>query len=157
MSAFPVDKLIPHRPPILFLDRVLEVGEEFIVCLVHVAPEMAFVNDERMESLVAFEFMAQSAAAYAGAKAAGVQQGHTAGYLISVRDLSLATGSFSVGDVLVVRAHHLWTDKGFSQFQCRVTREGEPLAEGQIGVYQPADESHDDSKYDLVSREAGSQ
>ena len=62
----PIVELVPHRPPMLLLDRVLSYDGECVVCETVLEPESPFVDEGEVPAIVGIEYMAQTIAAGAG-------------------------------------------------------------------------------------------
>lgn len=135
----PVQDLILHRVPMMLLDRVTSYDDEQIVCEYQVKADAAFVDQGRVDAVVALEYMAQTIAAYVGLKRRADQLLPRIGYLISARELTLRADHFCVGDQLRIEAQRLWGEQELGHFRCRVLKESHELAVGQLSVYQPPD------------------
>lgn len=133
----PIVELVPHRPPMLLLDRVLSYDGERVVCETVLEAGSPFVEQGRVPAVVGIEYMAQAIAAGAGLSAR--DSGETTarmGFLLGCRDLAIAVDSFQVGDRLTVEARRTWGEKELGSFACQVRRGDEILVEGALTVYQ---------------------
>ena len=133
----PIVELVPHRPPMLLLDRVLSYDGERVVCETVLEAGSPFVDQGQVPAVVGIEYMAQAIAAGAGLSAR--DKGETAarmGFLLDCRDLTIAVDSFQVGDRLTVEACRTWGEKELGSFACKVRRGDEVLVEGALTVYQ---------------------
>ena len=65
----PIVELVPHRPPMLLLDRVLSYDGECVVCETVLEHDSPFVEQGHVPALVGIEYMAQTIAAGAGLSA----------------------------------------------------------------------------------------
>ena len=65
----PIVELVPHRPPMLLLDRVLSYDGECVVCETVLGPDSPFVEQGHVPAVVGIEYMAQTIAAGAGLSA----------------------------------------------------------------------------------------
>jgi predicted hotdog family 3-hydroxylacyl-ACP dehydratase len=133
----PIVELVPHRPPMLLLDRVLSYDGELVVCETILGPESPFAERGEVPAVVGIEYMAQTIAAGAGlsAREKGNEGGKT-GFLLGCRSLKLAVDSFQVGDRLTIAARRTWGENQLGSFACTVERDGEVLVEGALTVYQ---------------------
>jgi predicted hotdog family 3-hydroxylacyl-ACP dehydratase len=135
----PIVELIPHRPPMLLLDRVLSYDGVRVVCETVLEASSPFVDQGQVPAVVGIEYMAQAIAAGAGLSAR--DKGETAarmGFLLGCRDLTIAVDNFRVGDRLTVEARRTWGEKELGSFACQVRRGDEVLVEGALTVYQGA-------------------
>ena len=141
-----LQQYLPHRPPMVWVDRVLEVGSNekgvYGVCSVQKDSQRLFLNkDGKLKGSAAIEFTAQ---AYGYARAFyhvlnGIDNTPTKTYLTGVRSCSADFKSFSseklkdlrVGIQLTRELHPLVFIKG------RIYLEGEELtlAETEVQVY----------------------
>lgn len=138
MTSYPpIVELVPHRPPMLLLDRVLSYDGERVVCETVLGPDSPFAEQGEVPAVVGIEYMAQTIAAGAGlsARDKGDQAGRT-GFLLGCRNLSIAVDSFQIGDRLTIEARRTWGENQIGSFACKVQRGSEVLVEGALTVYQ---------------------
>lgn len=116
----PIVELVPHRPPMLLLDRVLSYDGERVVCETVLEAGSPFVEQGRVPAVVGIEYMAQAIAAGAGLSAR--DSGETTarmGFLLGCRDSAIAVDSFQVGDRLTVEARRTWGEKSSAASRAR--------------------------------------
>ena len=133
----PIIELVPHRPPMLLLDRVLSYDGECVVCETVLGPQSPFADQGEVPAVVGIEYMAQAIAAGAGLSAR--EKGSTAGqmgFLLGCRSLTIAVDNFDVGDRLTIEARRTWGETALGSFACKVQRGAEVLVEGALTVYQ---------------------
>jgi predicted hotdog family 3-hydroxylacyl-ACP dehydratase len=133
----PIVELVPHRPPMLLLDRVLSYDGECVVCETVLGPDAPFAEQGHVPALVGIEYMAQTIAAGAGLSAR--EKGSTSGqmgFLLGCRSLTIAVDSFDVGDRLTIEARRTFGETALGNFACKVQRGAEVLVEGALTVYQ---------------------
>lgn len=146
MSLYPpLEQLLPHRAPMILLDRVEEHAEGRIVCGLTLRDDSSFVENGSAPAVVATEYMAQCVAAYAGLKARRRGGEVRIGYIIGARLVEFEVASFEVGEKLSVRARHIWGDDILGRFDCSVEAGGTRVASAILTVYQG----------DIESAEAG--
>lgn len=102
MAFAPIEELVPHRAPMLLLDRVTAFEGASVTCEVTVRDGAMFVEEGRVASPVFLEYMAQTAAAHAGLTAH--HGASRAGMLLGARELVLDVDEARVGEVLTVTA-----------------------------------------------------
>jgi len=142
VTAFPpIGALVPHAPPMLLLDEVVESAPGLTRCAVRLRPDAPFMEGGRVRALVALEYMAQAAAACAGLRAGQAGRPPGGGLLLGTRELTLRVAHLSAGDALEVEARNLAEDGPLSSFRCRVRRGEELVAEAVLTVYLPAGEA----------------
>jgi predicted hotdog family 3-hydroxylacyl-ACP dehydratase len=136
MTFPPVAELLPHAPPMILIDEVVEATEGLIVARVTLRPTSFFVEGDRVPAIVAIEYMAQTVGAYAGLRARAAGNAPKIGFLLGSRELTLDVDAFAVGDELRIEARHVWGDERIGSFQCEVLRAGRTLASALVNVYE---------------------
>src|SRR2546428_8966610 len=106
----PVTALLPHAPPMVLLDEVLEHEGDCMACSVTVREGAPFVRDGRVATVVALEYMAQCIAAFAGLDALASGDGPRIGFLIGCRELQLLRDAIPVGTTLAIEVKRVWGD-----------------------------------------------
>lgn len=140
MTALPpIGQLVPHAPPMLLLDEVLEWAPGRVRCALSLRPDSPFMEGGRVRALVALEYMGQAAAACAGMQARQGGGGPGPGLLLGTRELSLAVEHLRAGDALVVEAELASGDEKITSFRCRVHRGEELVAQALLSVFHPGD------------------
>lgn len=131
----PLTTFMPHRPPMLLLDSLLEHSDEGVLCDKTFREDDPFVEGGRVTALVAVELFAQAAAAHFGYS--GVVLGRVAatGALLGARRIDLDVPSYEVGERLLVRVRQVGVMPPAAQYECTIEREGGAvLARGTINV-----------------------
>lgn len=135
------EELIPHRGAMCLLDRVLAAGADFAEAELRVRRDGLFDDGASAPAWLGLEYMAQTAAAWAGLRArdgAG-PAAPRAGLLLGTRRFTTSVGRLPCGALLRVRAQLLAEgDNGLATFDCRVQGEG-VLQEARLSVFRPAD------------------
>lgn len=132
----PVAELVPHRPPMILIDEILEIRETSLSARVALTERSPFMEDGKLPALITLEYMAQSIAAFAGAARLAAGQPVRLGFLIACREMELNVDSLSAGDELEVIVNQVWTDERLGSFDCLVTRRGERISRASLSVYQ---------------------
>lgn len=136
MSFPDIRTLLPHRPPMLWLDAVLSHHEDEVRCGLTLRDEHVFVARGEAEAVVAIEWIAQAVAALVGLRDRARDAAPRPGYLIAVPQAELFVDAFKVGDVLAITARYAWGDDTLGSFEGEVHR-GEALAaRAQLSVYR---------------------
>jgi predicted hotdog family 3-hydroxylacyl-ACP dehydratase len=130
----PLTEFMPHRAPMLWLDRMTACSDTDVVCEKTIAKDDFFVENGGMSSLVTLELFAQTAAAHFGYLALSKGGGMTSGALLGTRKLELFVDRLLVGDTLVVRARQIMSMPPVAQYECELIRERETIARGTINV-----------------------
>lgn len=116
-SSLKVEDLIPHRPPMVLIDSVesVDLSEKRLVA--------SFVaRDEWRGNWFALEYMAQAAAALAGAfdKAADDSATGRPGFLLGSRRIDLGITEFVPGAKYLVSAVREYEDGDSAAFACEI-------------------------------------
>ncbi len=101
---FPIDaqELVPHHPPMLFIDQLLEADDESAVAVTVIKPgHLLAREDGSMSQTALLEIMAQTVAAMRGYIELKAGNPPAEGYLVGVRSFEIA-GEAQVGDRLRV-------------------------------------------------------
>lgn len=135
----PIAELVPHRGPMLLVDRLLEDDLELVRVEATVKPGQRFLTDEGLPAWVGIELMAQTIAAWAGARAKEAGLPVRLGFLLGSRRYEAAEAVFPVGTRLEIEARQeLVAENGLAVFACRIFREGAVVATAHLNVFQPS-------------------
>jgi predicted hotdog family 3-hydroxylacyl-ACP dehydratase len=142
MTTFPpIAQLVPHKPPMLLLDRVVAYSGDVVTCEVEIRPDSPFVREGLgvpggVPGIVGLEYMAQCIAVYAGLSAHAKGEGARIGFLLGSRDVRVDADVFPIGDRLAVEARRSWGENDLGSFACEVRRGAAVLVRGNLTVYQ---------------------
>ncbi len=130
--------LIPHREPMLLIDRVVQVAADAATAEVLIHPQASFFQPGLgVPAWIGLEYMGQTAALIAGYQ---LQQGLTRphlGFLLGTRQYAMHTTWFRDGDRLLVECQQaVVTGEHLAQFQCTISRAGDTLASAKLSVYR---------------------
>lgn len=135
----PITAIVPHRGPMLWLDRVCDGDDGFVVCAARVPPDAPFVRQGRAQAVVSLEYMAQAAAALLGLQAHRRGAAQTGGFLVAVPTFELFVDELAVGDALDVHAAQVWPSpdtppERLVSLDCKVVRAGVTVALATLNV-----------------------
>ena len=131
------EKLVPHRPPILFVDRLTELTDDTAVVEARMTEENPLADERgRLDPLVTLELMAQAYAAVKGYREllAGVTPGK--GFLVGVRKFQVSEAPLA-GDLLHVSVKTIASIAGFAVAEGTVTRAGSLIASATLKLWVP--------------------
>jgi predicted hotdog family 3-hydroxylacyl-ACP dehydratase len=140
--ALGLEALLPHRAPMVLIDRALGMDGEWFEAEVDISPASPLCEGAGVPAYAGIEYMAQTVAAYAGAEgraAGGLVQ---VGMLLGTREYLSAVPLFRVGQRLRVRVRKaLYQPGGISAMECRIVDavDGRELASAQLTVVQVGD------------------
>jgi len=132
-----IEELIPHRGPMLFLERVLSADGKSMRCLAVVDETRLFLSDGVLESCALIEYMAQAMAAFVGYK--GRLQGGANichGYLVGARNVEFVDADIRVGDELVIEVMEEATLGDYGSYYGRVLHDGRRVCSGNLKVFR---------------------
>ncbi|MDR2174287.1 MAG: hypothetical protein LBE32_08870 [Burkholderiales bacterium] len=137
----PVVDYLPHRPPMVLLDRLVEASESHTVCEVTLQIDSPFCDGAAVPGWVGIEYMAQTVGVLAGWRALERQLPVRIGFLVGTRHYQSHVSQFHAGDTLRITADEdLMADDGLVAMSCTIRHlDGTLLAEASLLVFQPDD------------------
>jgi predicted hotdog family 3-hydroxylacyl-ACP dehydratase len=95
VDAPPLDLLLPHRPPMRFVEAIEREWSDGLQCAARISTECGLVQAACAPALIALEAAAQSAAAWEAVRRSREAGGAGAriGYLVAIRDTVFHAGS----------------------------------------------------------------
>jgi len=139
-DLLPPAALLPHTPPMILVDEVVEYAFPRAVVRLTLRPDSMFVEDGKVPALVALEYMAQAVGIIVGYQSLARGEPIRIGFLLGTRELSLEVDHFELGDELFAEAEHLFGDRMLGSFRCKVTRRGQTVASAQVNAFRSEDE-----------------
>ena len=147
----PAAGYLPHRPPMLLIDEVLEVTDRIGVCRTTIHPDCVFAIDGRVHPSAMIEFVAQTCAIAVGVLAARQGDPPRLGMIMACREVSFAVDHFDVGDELTITVTKAFGQKMMAAFTGTVVRGGEvcttiqlSVADAELAGTPPASPGHGD-------------
>ncbi len=138
----PVSELLPHRPPMLLIDALLEDSPEHVRVSALVRREALFVTEEGWPGWVGAELMAQSIGVWGGLLRLSRGEAVQVGFLLGSRRYECRVPFFPVGARLEINAvQEIVSEQGLAVFNCTLFMDGEPVATANLNVFQPPDVS----------------
>jgi radical SAM protein with 4Fe4S-binding SPASM domain len=134
----PVDaaQLVPHKPPMLLIDRLLEVKERASLSEMTVRADMLFVGkDGKLDDASYPEIISQAIAAQEGFRKLGSRGPQQEGFLLGVKNLEVS-GSAWVGDTLQISVFKVAKYGDFGIIQGEVRNGVTVIARGEVKVFQ---------------------
>ncbi len=135
-------ELLPHRPPMVLLDSVVEHDASRTVCTTTIGENVLFREPGGLvPAWIGLEYMAQCISAHSGLRARAAGEPPPVGFLIGSRRVEFHCAGFAPGQVLTVTARHVWGETGLGAFACSLhdAATGALMAEGTLNVFVPAD------------------
>ena len=131
-----IEHILLHRPPMIFLDQVLDVSHETLVATIRIREGIPFYSaDSGVPAWVGLEYMAQSIAALAGIRARNADKPLPLGFIIGCRHFTTAISSFAPGSELRISVEELAAEEyGFGSFDCKIENPA-LIAEARVSVF----------------------
>ena len=135
----PAEQLVPHRPPFLFVDSLIEFsGDTGVVQSIIDSDNLFLDENDSLKELVMIEIMAQAAAAVKGYSDLKEGREIKKGFLVDSREFLFKKKGYR-GDILNCRIEITKSFSGFSMLTGRLDRDGEELASGTLKLWVPED------------------
>jgi radical SAM protein with 4Fe4S-binding SPASM domain len=129
------NKLVPHKPPMLIIDKVLEVSERKCVAEVNITEEMVFIGEDgRLDEASYPEIISQAIAADKGFRNLGNQNCQAEGFLLGIKNLEVL-GDARVGDKLHVSVFKAAQYGDFGIIHGEVFKGQEMIARGEVKIW----------------------
>jgi predicted hotdog family 3-hydroxylacyl-ACP dehydratase len=137
-AGMPASEFVPHRPPMLLLDYLVESGPEQTLCELQVTDAAAFLVPGRgVPSYIGVEYMAQCVAVHAGARARARGLGPPLGFLLGARHYRAHVEYFCIGQTYRAACRELMRDEnGMGSYECRIFLDDDVIAEGRLAVLE---------------------
>jgi len=134
-------ELIPHRPPMLLLDRVVSFEAHRVVCAARPSHTSIFARQGAILGVVTLEYMAQATAVCLALGRPHDPAARGQGLLVAARRLLLACAEIRVDTELLVVAALSASAGRAASFDCRVDAapDGTTLASAELTVYLAED------------------
>jgi 3-hydroxyacyl-[acyl-carrier-protein] dehydratase len=135
--APPPRELIPHRPPMLFVETILGEADDGATCLGRVPSACALVSNGETPAFVALEAAAQTAAAWEALRRSrdGDAPEVKTGLLVSLRDVVLHRSTIPAEAELIATIRLAALALPLATYTVDVSVLGEPALTGTIGTY----------------------
>ena len=128
---------IPHQGSMCLLDVVEAWGQETIRCRAssHRAADNPLRAHGRLGAACGIEYVAQAMAAHGALQASPDQPAPTAGFLVSVRGVTMQVARLDdIADDLIVEANCIMSSENNILYQFRVSAGNRMLLEGRAAV-----------------------
>jgi radical SAM protein with 4Fe4S-binding SPASM domain len=132
---FDAPDLLPHRPPMRMVARVLEMGERVSMCEMDVSDDLLFTDEDgRLDAASYPEIISQAIAAREGFRNLGNKDYQSEGFLVGIRNLEILGGA-KVGDTLQIAVHKSARYGDFGIITGEVYKDGSIIAKGEIKLW----------------------
>jgi predicted hotdog family 3-hydroxylacyl-ACP dehydratase len=137
----PLEQLLPYRPPMILIDRMIDATDTGTMCEVTIRPQTLFIEPEGVPAFVGLEYMAQAVAAYGGYKSYLAGEPMAIGFLLGTPQLKTYCQFFDCGQTLQIQVTHVWGDDELMQFHCTIqdALTGRLLQQAELNIFKPHD------------------
>lgn len=137
-----LEYLLPHRPPMLLLDRVIDYGEDFAEAELKVLSTSRFfdANLKGVPAWIGVEYMAQTMAIWSGSRRLENGKPVEIAFLLGSRNYCAHVPVFEQGMMLCVRCEVLVVDNELAAFECIISSAKDPeqaLATARLNAFSP--------------------
>jgi len=132
-----IRNLIPHSGTMCLLDDVVRWDDESIVCIsnTHRDANNPLRRGGQLSAVHALEYGAQAAAIHGGLRARAAGTTAPPCYLAALRDTHLHVVRLDdFASPLEVRVQRLFGDGGNTIYQCSISTDGAPIADGRVTI-----------------------
>jgi len=141
-KSIPVVELIPHSPPMVLIDRIIDYRDNDLVAEITISPESMFFDQSQkgVPSWVGIEYMAQTIAALAGIRALEEGEEMKLGFLLGTRRYETVDPIMAVGKTFQIQVRQLIKDdSGLACFDCKIACGNELVCEARLNVFEAKD------------------
>ncbi len=133
----PLDTLIPHRPPMRFVEQILGEADDGASCLCRIPPDCAWVAGGATPAFVALEAAAQTAAVWEALRRSRESGPGRAriGYLVSVKDVVLHRTTIPAGCDMMASVRIEAAAPPLTTYAAEIVVDGELALSGRMGTY----------------------
>jgi predicted hotdog family 3-hydroxylacyl-ACP dehydratase len=137
----PIEQLLPHRPPMILIDRMIDATDTGSRCDVTIESQTLFLEPGGVPAFVGLEYMAQAVAAYGGYRSYLAGKPIAIGFLLGTPQLKSYCQFFDCGQTLQIQVTHVWGDHELMQFHCTIqdASTGKLLQQAELNVFKPND------------------
>jgi len=150
-----IEQLLPHRPPMILIDRLVQTDGSKTVCEVTISPHSMFAQAAGVPAFVGIEYMAQTVAAHGGYQSYLEGRPIAVGLLLGTRRLQTHCQFFELGHTLRIEATHIWGQHELMRFRCAIIHMASDaqLQQAELNVFKPKalqsyleENGHDDTR-----------
>lgn len=134
-----LNKILPHNPPMILIDEILEIDTEqnAVRTLVHISEDKVFFDKTTngVSPLVGIEFMAQTIGCYSHFQ--NKEEKPKIGFLLGTRSYICDIEKFKKNKDYEIYAKEVFTDNQLVSFDCFIYNNGQECARATVNAYQP--------------------
>ena len=139
MSNYDLTKILPHKPPMILIDDILDYNleEKTLTAIVKITEDKLFFDklNNGISSIAGIEFMAQTIGCYAYFR--NNCKPPKIGFLLGSRLFNNALSLFKNGEIYKIKVNEIFSDNQIVAFDCIMyNMQDEEIASATINVYQ---------------------
>ena len=136
VNAPPLDRLLPHRPPMRFVTAIERELSDGLQCAARISSECGLAPAGRAPALLCLEAAAQTAAAWEALRRSREPGGANAriGYVVAIRDAVLFTSSIAADESFSATVRLEAAALPLTHYAAEVALDGEVVARGKIAT-----------------------
>ena len=140
-----IEKLLPHKPPMVFISDVEKVNlKDGTLTAKVIIKESDILYDSTLKgvpSYASLEYMAQAIGCFAGMSDLASDPNSTprVGFIMGTRKLIINASILKLGMTYFVDVHTLFSDGNIVSFECRLYDNDVEIANATINAYRPDD------------------
>lgn len=139
MSNYDLTKILPHKPPMILIDDILDYNleEKTLTAIVKITEDKLFFDklNNGISSIAGIEFMAQTIGCYAYFR--NNCKPPKIGFLLGSRLFNNALSFFKNGEIYKIKVNEIFSDNQIVAFDCIMyNMQDEEIASATINVYQ---------------------
>ncbi|WP_144212099.1 ApeP family dehydratase [Shewanella donghaensis] len=137
-----VSHFVPHRAPMILIDRLLTHDIDKLITEVTISESSAYFSEplNGVPNYVGIEYMAQSIAALAGVEAHLKSDKVRVGFLLGTRKLVMHQSCYKLGQTYQIHVARLYQEEsGLAVFDCQIFAGNDIIALANVNVFQPQD------------------
>lgn len=132
-------RYLPHRPPMLLLNRIVEINQSHAVAQVWIDEQASFFTSAGVPTVIGIEYMGQTAALIAGYQLEqGLAQPHL-GFLLGTRSYSSEQDYFVPNQTLLVECREkALVGDSLATFGCeiKIAKQKDVIATANLSVFR---------------------
>ena len=139
-----IETLVPHRPPMLLIDRIVEFDiDTGMTCEAEIHEDHLFLVHDRLEAPALLEMIAQTAAAFLGYRGllTGTEVHH--GYLVGIQGMDFEDVAIPGGSTMRVEVKEERGRGDFGWYSGVISLGDQQACQGTIMVYRDPERKSD--------------
>ena len=141
MNYRPIADYLPHRSPMIMLDKIISIQNDFIACSVMVSSGgtlAPFLNEQNeLPAYYFIELMAQTIGIWNGFHAQNTQEKPKIAFLLGSRLFETQIPAAPLNTEIIIEAKLVLKDEQLANFEAAIIIDHTNVAQARLNVYQP--------------------